>query len=741
MNHNQFENKEHEPLIDIGYYAHIIKSRWISIFLFTVLCSAISILVALSLTPTYKATATLLIESSQKKAISIEEIVGIDTRAKEYYQTQFEILKSNQVAQRVIDKLDLKQYPEFNPSLKNTENGIVDFLKKSITSNSIFRTYFPEDNTPEISDSVKEEKVNRGVLNIFKSKLTISPIRNTQLVRISFESTSPSLSADVANEVARAFIENNLESKLLATKQATSWINTRLAELKNKLDVSERALLTFLEKQELIDDSGIIALTSSELANLTDRISEATERRIETQALYNALKGSTNTDATTLASISTISNHPQIRDIRSAESEAEKRVSELAKRYGPKHDKMIQANAQLKSIKLRADKVIKKLVNGIGKELDSAKQQEQLLKKELINKKDEFQSLSVVKREYDALKREVDTNAKLYDLFLTRQKETSATSDFSASNARFSDYALVPESPSKPNRKMIVVLTVFFSAGFAMALVIIIDAFNNKISTARDFENKLGLLPTGTIPLVKDKKYRNKAIDYEVFNDKKYNVFHESLDSIRTSLYLNMQTSKRKVIAISSSVPEEGKTTASINLAKSFSKLERVLLIDCDLRKPSISRRFDLPQSQMGLANIILMNAPVRDCIVSIPNTKLDVLTAGMIAPNAQELLSSKMFSNLIERLSDKYDRIIIDTPPVLPVKDAFIIGRLTKGIVLIVKSNSTTKSVFKHSMTLFAKHEITLDGVVLNQVVAPRKGTHTYSEYANYAYSHESNK
>ncbi|MGR5421562.1 GumC family protein [Vibrio sp. PNB22_4_1] len=728
------DSSQQEQLLDLGYYFHLIKKRWFSISLFTLLCTAIAVLVALSITPTYRATATLLIEASPQKAISIEEVVGIDTRAKEYYLTQFEILKSNQVAQRVIDKLQLNQVAEFNPNLIVKKAGFLDAIKSELQSHPLLDPYFAKDSDDNQDSIVKQEALNRSVLKAFKSRLTISPIRKTQLVNISFESQDPKLAAEIANAVGLAFIENNLDSKLLATEQATGWINQRLNELKDKLDTSEKALLQFLQQQELIDNSGIAALTSTELTNLTNRIAKATDERIEAQALYNALKNN-KADLASLGANSMISNHPQIRDIRLAESKAEKEVSELSKRYGPKHDKMIQANAQLRSIQNRADKLVRKLVNGIEKELASAKEQERVLKNELLSKKDEFQALSVVKSEYDALKREVDSNAKLYDLFLTRQKETSATSDFSAANARFSDYALVPEYPSKPNRKLIVVLTLVASLGFAVVLVICLDAFNNTIATARDFESKLGLLPTGSIPMVKDKLYKKTPIDAQVFSNRKFSVFQESVDSIRTSLYLSLPNTERKLLAISSSVPGEGKTTTVINLAQSFARLEKVLVIDCDLRKPSVGNRFGLSKSQPGLTNILLMNTPLQECITTMDNTNLDVLSAGMLAPNPQELLSSNAFEKLLTYFASKYDRIILDTPPILPVKDAFIIGKFTQGILLVVKANSTSKSVYKHTMTLFTKHQITIDGVVLNQVLPPKKGAHTYSEYSQYAY------
>ncbi|MDD1792964.1 polysaccharide biosynthesis tyrosine autokinase [Enterovibrio sp. ZSDZ42] len=734
--HSNENSTKPEQLIDIGYYIHLVRKRWLSISLFTFLCTAIAALIALSITPTYRATATLLIESHQAKAISIEEVVGIDSRANEYYLTQFEILKSNQVAQRVIDKLHLNQIEEFNPSIAiNNEPGFREQIKDWLRTHPVIDSFFTSNTDKAIDPNIEKETTTLKVLKTFKSRLTISPIRKTQLVNISFDSKDPKLAAEIANAVGYAFIENNLESKLLATDKANGWLNERLAELKRNLNSSEQALVQFLQRQELIDDSGIAALASNELENLTDRISEATDRRTKTQALYNALKNNPNADIATLSANALISNHPQVRDIRKSESEAEKEVSQLSKRYGPKHDKLIQANARLKSVQRRAENLVYKLINGVEKDLTSALELETLLKRELLSKKEEFQSLSVVKSEYDALKREVESNAKLYDLFLTRQKETSATSDFSSANARFSDHALIPQNPFKPNRKLIVVIALVASMGFACVLIICLDAFNNTISSARDFENKLGLLPTGTLPLVKAREYKRNHIDASVFNNSKFAAFQESIDSIRTSLYLSMPKTERKFIALSSSVPGEGKTTTAVNLAQSFASIEKVLIVDCDLRKPSVGMRFGLSNSHPGLTNILVMNASPNDCITNIEGTNLDVLSAGLIVANPQELLSSVSFQKLIEELAEKYDRVIFDTPPILPVKDAFIVGRFTKGIVLILKANSTSKSVYKHTMSLFTRHQISIDGVVINQVPQTKKGTHTYSEYSRYAY------
>ncbi len=720
-------------LLDIGYYVNLVLNRWFRISLFTLLCTLISVMIALSITPTYKATATLLIESTQQNAISIEQVVGIDTKAAEYYQTQYEIIKSNQVAMRVIDKLDLINHPEFNPSLNQSGASLTSQIKQQLLDFALIQSYFGSANNSEVDLEAQARATYRQVLSRFKANLTVTPIPKTQLVRISFESKSPVLAAKIANEVGHAYIENSLESKIVATEQASSWINTRLAELKQKLDDSEQALLAFLQQQQLIDDSGIEALTSSELTNLTNRLAQATDQRIQAQSMYNALAQNRTAQLSTLASIPAISNHPQVRDVRLAEINAERTVSELSKRYGPKHDKMIQANAQLDSIQRRGDQVIAKLLAGIESELSTARTQEQLLQQELDSKKNEFQSLSVVKREYDALKREVDTNAKLYDLFLTRQKETSATSDYSTASARFSDTALVPSTPYKPQRSKIVMVACLASLFFACLVVIVLDGLRKTITNLKDFEEKLGLLPLAALPKLKAKNKQLPLNNLDKAKKQQAQVYREKVDSLRTSLLLNTsQSPYSRVTVITSAMPNEGKTSTGLQLARSFASLEKVLLIDTDMRKPSLFKSFGVPRSQLGLTNYVHQHSQFEECIVDTEVDNLSLVVTGMATANPQETLNSERFKQFIDSAIQRYDRVIIDTPPTLPVSDSLIIGSLIGQVTLVVKANATKAQTVQTAIDLLSRHQIQISGTVLNAALTDKKIENDYY----YAYS-----
>jgi capsular exopolysaccharide synthesis family protein len=717
-----------EEIIDLSHYVKLLKRSWLSIFIFAALVTGLVVLVVLSLTPKYTATATLMIEAQEKKAVSIQEVIGIDSNQKEYYQTQFEIIKSNQIAERVIKQLDLINLEEFNGSL-NTEPSLMDKIKEF----PLFASLLAKP-TVARSQEDADESIRQSVLGAFQSKLVITPVRNTQLVKISFTSENPKLAATIANAVGYAYIESNLESRLDATQYASGWITSRLNELKDQLSASEQVLSDFLVKEKLIDDSGIDALASQELTNLTQRLAEVRDERIATESAYTALSSTNVSDIAALASIPAISQHPQVVAIRAAELDAQNEVNELSKRYGAKHDKMIAAQARLKSVQSQARSTTKKLITGIGKELEAVRKQEVLLMQTIQDRKSEFQELTIKKSRYDALKREVETNRNVLNVFLTRQKETTATEDFNSTNARFTDEALIPQSSSGPKKKLIVVIALIASLGFAVLLVFITDAMKNTIDSPKGFEDKFGLIPIGAIPIVKARRFKKTPLDNTVLFDENEFPFGESIRSIRTSLILNNRTNKR--LAITSSLGAEGKTTVAINISMAFAKLENTLLIDCDLRKPSIAERFGMKKYQQGLANHLVMNTELSDCLYKDDKSGLTVLPAGMIVTNAQELLSSTKFAQLLDSLEQQFDRIIIDTPPSLPVSDSLIIGQLAKSALVVIKANETKLDAVKKTFSKLLQHQVHIEGVVINKINAKQQQL-DYS-YKSYGYGEQ---
>ncbi|MGD8172074.1 GumC family protein [Vibrio sp. TRT 21S02] len=714
--------------IDVAKYFNLVKSNLIRIVLFSSLTTLIAILVLLSITPKYESTATLLIEAKANNAVSIKEVVGVDGQQKEYYSTQFAILKSRRIAEQVVEKLSLAELPEFNPSL-NKEKSLLGELKSAFRSIPLFSS----SNKSKLSEEELAKAQLQNTVEIFRSKLTITPLRGTQLVDITYESTDAQLAADIANAVGEAYIDDAVNARIDATAHASTWISGRLETLKEELRKSEQALIDFLAKEKLIDDSGIDAQASSVINDLTLRLSETTEKRIELESAYNTLRNSKNIGDQQFTTIPAINSHQQVVTISSLLADSEKEVTELSKRYGPKHGAMQTAIAKRDNLKHQLSNVIKQLVSGLGQELNAVRSQERLIKAELDKKVSEFQSLTVKKRQYDALVREEQTNRNILNIFLNREKETSATVDFDAKTARFTDVAIAPQYPAKPRKKIIVMFVFVASFGFAIFTLLILDALRNTFETTKEFEEKIGVVPLGGITKIKAKNLSKGEMVSSVFFDEKCTAFSESIRSIRTAVLLASSQNKKKTFAISSSLPGEGKTTAAIHLAQAFAQMEKVILVDADLRKPMVSSRFGSAKHRQGITNHLLMDASLEECIFTDSQSNVDILPAGMFTPNPQELLASEKFKILIETLEKKYDKVIIDTPPTIPVSDSLIVGKLIGSVLLIVKSNSTKTNTIKETLSRYISHDVKFDGIVLNQISEKAQLESGYGIYGNY--------
>ncbi|WP_282174889.1 GumC family protein [Vibrio diabolicus] len=710
-------------LIRFGHHFKAIKKNWLSIAAFTLLFSLTCTWYIYSKASIYQATATLLIQEEQKSALSIEEVYGVDTTKKEYFQTQIAILKSNHIADKVIRELNLTQLPEFTRS--GGLNQKIDQIKSIPFVQDLLNVAPSPKETAQFSESYYQ------ALQAFRSKLDIEPVRNTQLVRIRFRSTDPKLATTIANAVGQAYIDANFEAKLVVTQNAATWLTNNSQKLEERLRNSEQALQEFLLKEGLIDINGIDEIYANELEELTRKLNVAVNKRIEAQTLIQLLRRKSSQSLDSLLSIDEFANQAQIRDLKLSEAQAAKNLSELAQRYGPKHDRMIQAKAQLAEIQSRTQQLIRDISFSKQQDLLAAKAQEDMLRAELDNKKSDFQSLGSQKARYEQLKREVESNKALYEAFLNREKETNATSDYKNVTARFTDKAIIPLFPVAPQRTKLVLIATFFGFAIACALVIILETMREVIRSTADVQEKLGVTCLGVIPMVKKRNLRKNGVSYSAYLDDEEKLFSEACRSVRTSLLLRLTNTKQKILPFTSAIPEQGKTSTSINMAVSFSKMEKVLIIDCDLRRPSIAKRFGIAESSPGLTHILTMDTPIKDCVTHIKEANLDVLSAGLIPPNPQELLASDRFKKLLEHFQNKYDRIIIDTPPLLSVSDALILGQYANGLITVIRSESTKSSLVNLALSKQIQHSVPSLGVLITQAKTKEGETLYVQKYA----------
>ncbi|MCP5078273.1 MAG: polysaccharide biosynthesis tyrosine autokinase [Psychromonas sp.] len=716
-----------EQIIDLkAYWTIVMKSKW-KIFGFAFFTTLLVAIFVAGLTPIYRSTASLLIKANTENTVSIDSVYSLDTSRKEYFLTQFEILKSRAVSEQVIDKLGLATHKEFLPDEKV---GLLSQIKSTI------RSFLPVQE-PIGAEDARREKVK--LIAAFQEKLAVSPVRKTQLVNISFEAKDPQLSALVANTVADIYITQEMSGQLDSTKKAAGWLKDRLDELRLNLETSITALQEYRVRENLIDikSKGVRSIASDELESLTDSYLKAKRKRFESETISLFVSNVAINDIDSLMSLPEISNHPLIKDIKRVQIEAQKNLSKMLSRYGPKHPKLISTKAQLTTVSKQLSLQAKKLVKGIDKELKASRANERRLEQELTDEKQKFQLVTNKEQGYLKLQREVDANQSLYDTFLTRHKEMSITTDLGIQKARVIDRAEVPLNPAKPNKKLIVLLAFVASLGFAVVLTFVLDALNDSFASPLDIESKLGMRLLGILPLIQLKRKESLPM-HAYFNDKNKG-FAEAVRTLRTGFVLSHIDNDHTVVVITSSIPGEGKTTTSMNIAFAMAQMENTLLIEADLRRPSFTRILDLPPYQAGLSNVISGTEKLEDAIIRDEQSGLDILPAGFIPPNPLELLSSSKFEALMATLRNKYDRIVIDSAPTQAVSDALVLSKLSDSIIYVVRSESTKQRVVKKGLSRLFQIEAKIDGIVLNQVNIRKGNIEGYQGYYDsYGYGHE---
>jgi len=691
-----------EEVIDLRKYFNVIsRAKW-RILALAVLVSALTVFVVLNMKPVFSARATLLIEAQQAKAVQIEEVYGINSGQQEYYLTQFEILKSRSIAETVIDRLQLAKHPEFTakPGWRDNIQALLPFLAG---------------NREQVSATQQQLRDRERLVSAFVERLSIEPVRKTQLVNIVYEANDPQLAADVANAIGEAYIDSQLSAKMGITQKANDWLGGRLGELRLQLDASEKALQDFRLREGLIDVAGVRSLGSQELERLGEQVTLMRSKKAQIDGFVRAVRQFGANDMSRLETLPEITAHPGVQQVKAEVISAERKVSELSKFYGPKHPKLMSARSELTTIQQNLHQQIQKLINGISEEANAVSQNLAALEAEMQRAKGQYQDLSGKEAEYQRLSREVETNRQLFDTFMARQKETEVTGNFNSAVARFTDLAVAAVDPIKPNKKLIVILAFVAAVGFGVIVAFVMESLNDTIKTVGEVESVLQQRSLGIVPKMVGKKPISEL--NRVFFDTEARQFSESVRSIRTSLSLLGLDRPLQVLLVTSSIPEEGKSTVASNLAFACKQLESVLLIDADMRKPTIAKRFGLPSFQPGLANYLTGTEALDDCIVTDEQSGIDILPAGSIPLNPLELLSDKKLPELLAQLRGRYQKIIIDTPPVQPVSDALVVSTHTDAAVMVVRADQTRSGLIQLSLAKLVNAHARVVGVVLNDL------------------------
>ncbi len=580
---------------------------------------------------------------------------------------------------------------------------------------------------------LSEYQILQVVVDQFLEQLSITLQRKSQLVEISFEAKSAELAAQVTIATANAYITSGFEANLEVTQKAVGWLTERISGLKARLDESEKKLFDYRSREGLLDVQGVQTVTARELENISGKLSDVKRERLTIEATYRQIKAIKTPIIQEYESIPGMLDSVAVQRAKEAMDTAEEKVTELSKVYGKKHPKMKSAQANYNKVHGNYLRLLKNVAKGVERQYRAIRSNESSLVSEMDRSKDDIRDINKKSFKLKELQSEVETNRRLYDTFFSRFKEANETSGMQTANARILDEAVVSIQPVKPRKKLIVIIAAVFGLGLGVIIAFMREALNKTIRTAADVEEKLTVPLLGVLPLLKSKKKKNKdryIAELSFIEENKSN-FAEAIRTIRTAVVLSGLDNDNKMAVVTSSVPNEGKTTVSINLAMALGQTEKVLLIDGDLRRPSIAETCQI-DTKDGLSTLVAGSSSFEDCIHRFEEWGIDILPAGVVPPNPQELLGSRRFGSVITALSKKYDRIVIDTAPVQAVSDAQLISVHSNEVIYVVKADATPYSLACNGIDKFRQINCNVTGVVLNQLNLAQAAKYYGSDYYN---------
>lgn len=698
---------------------------------------------AFSITPLYIAEVKLLVETVAPKFISVDPFKN-NGETSLFYQTQSEIITSRSIAKSVAEVLELHKYRLFasvaNENSVDRNDGPRSFVGKWVLW---LRGLFDTSKTNDINDS--DYKLNHGdssddvslsaAINYILANIDVEIVKSSQVIKIKFESPDRHLSSQIANAIADAYIEKGLSTQLEIKKKATLWLSDQLSELREKLEDSENALRSYQEKEKMVDVSSLKSIASGKLGGITSALIKAKAHLAEAEIQYKQVKES-KIEGKSFDSLQAVLNNGLVQRLKEQQVKLNRNVMDLSGRYGEKHPKMIAAKSDLQEAQSRLDLEVNKVVESIIRQYEAALSNENEL--EQLSRELQVEVMNHQAKEFKLAKLEndVDKNRQLYDIFLARFKEASHAGNSNLTNITIVDSAIPPETPAKPNKKVIIISFLVFGFTLGVGLSFLREFLKNTFVSPEDVEKTLGIPLLGIIPILDNEK-SDFIPERHSYQDPE-SPFIEPLNNILVSVtYANIDK-PAKVIMITSSTANEGKTTLSSNLSLTYSRVGKTLLIDGDFRKQQhtkkvLERRKAKGMAELAAGKINFSEAVFQDSEIN----NLYYMGRGRGLAKPIELLSSKRFSTLIESLRNKFDYIIVDSAPLLPVSDSLVLGNLVDEVILVIKADSTTHSMAKESLKRLNSAQITPLGVVLQQVDIEKLKQYD-ANYYHYGYGYE---
>ena len=692
----------------------LLKHQWlilVTAFVLTLLVAVYSY----KMKPVYRATARVDIEAEEPLLQSLNDLFRTEQADDSFLASQISILQSDNLAWETIQQLGLSRLPSSGQ-----------------TSPADGRVL----GTPPA--------MKNAAVAAFKATLKVERPKDTRMALVSFESTDPREAATVVNALVKNYIEHNFKSKYDATRQATGWMEQRLDELKLKVEKSEEAMVAYERKNNIANIGEKQTAEEARFEDMSKELSTAQSDRISKESLYKMVVSNE-------AQVGFIQTNSLLPGLEAKEVELKEQYSEALARYGPTYPTALSLQDQIKDLQALVVRERKRVVDNLHNDYLAAVQREKYLANAVGQQKVQVDRVNQLLIQHNLLKREFESNQQLYDNLLQHLKDANVSAGLRATNIRIIDEATVPSFPVRPNRPRNIEFALAAGLILGIALAFTREALDNSIKNAQEIE-KLTTLPTLSIVPLNHSPVLHRS---GLFHAKRVNgangddgyavelavlkkpgaAISEAFRTLRTSVLLSTAERPPQVLLVTSAQPSEGKTATTLNLAVTLAqKGSRVLLIDSDLRRPGLAKALKL-RNQNGLAEILTGACEFDESLLQKVEglDSLSLLPAGPYPPNPAELLCSMKMENLIKTLRDRFDHLVLDSPPVLPITDATILSNLVDGVIMVVECEATTRAALSRACRVIEHAGGKILGTVLNKVDVRRDGYYGYRYYHGY--------
>ena len=705
--------------LNLAHYWIILLKYKRLIFLIPTLFGLLGFFISLNINPTFQSQATLVIEESTKNIVNIEEVYDGEARTtgfrnSNYINNQIQIIESDEVISSIL--LDTKKLDRINVLYKKLP-------KNYFTKNLKFLNFSG-------NKKIMKEQDLRTILNKYiKDNLNVTQIRNSDVVNITMTSGNAEFAKFLLEQVIDAYLKYDVDTKVKVTNYANQQINIRLSKLLEQMEIAEQKLLNYKKENNLIDIGDIKDLKIDQIKSVSQRIIEANRELQKKQNDLTSIKlADGNVDE--LLAIADLRSKKEVDTIRTNINSTNNNIEALQIIYTDEHPKVKKALKTKQNLDNRLKEILDENIAAAAFELSNLKGFIESSEQELEKAKFELQALEEKDVALQQYVREVETNNKIYETFLQRMKETNEVKELQSSNVRIIQNALLPLLPISPDILKITIMFYLVSFIILFCTLVYLELNSNTVMEPSNLEN-LNIPVLATLPKVKklDKGYHLSQMFIEDVNSE----FSESIRTLRTLLVARYQ--KNKSLLISSTYSGEGKTTVSLNTALAFSKIGKVLLIETDIRRPSVLNKINQTEEapKVGFSDIIQAKAKISECLVKIPGSEIELMTSGTRRSDLTDLTTTKKLKSFFDTLKNNYDYVIIDTPPIQPVSDTLFISQATDHNFLIARANFTKLIGIKSVLKKLKGVQVKVDGLIFNDLDTSKASYYGYYQYGGY--------